>query len=125
MLPSSDCGQITGGVYEQLSTLGLPNCLERRLRQLAEAEQAGTGQARNRRGCRDKRPRRMGSHPAHPRPTRWGLLSCNKGPGLQGTPMSATWSWETMLQCERWEQAAAVAPQGTSSLLGEFPAAGR
>lgn len=70
--------QVTGGVYEQLSTLGLPNCLERRLRAPAEAEQAGTGQAQNRRGCRDKKPRRMGPHPAYPRPTRWGLLSCNK-----------------------------------------------
>lgn len=62
--------QVTGRVYEQLSTLGLPNCLERRLRAPAEAEQAGTGQAQNRRGCRDKKPRRMGPHPAYPRPIR-------------------------------------------------------
>lgn len=43
--------QITGGVYEQLSTLGLPNCPERRLRTPAGAEQTGTGQAQNRGGA--------------------------------------------------------------------------
>lgn len=42
LLPPTQA-QINGGVDEQLSTLGLPNRLERRLRTPAEAEQAGTG----------------------------------------------------------------------------------